>query len=460
MKEKLSLNTFLLAILYAFLPLVAYKAKILFLPCIFLIFMVLWFCSSRGLYYAISSYIISFSFFGISIAGIKLFDIVLIFILIYMLINNKINGLNFKYDILIIFIIYILFIYVFVNITRIPNNYDGYIEIIRYIFAFLALIIFSQRAYGLLNRKKIIRIIDFVSIILIIQTIVMSLCHKLFGDLEQVKSLFLTVDVFNYDNINNIAAGNMGSGNEARVSAFFSDPNKLMIFFFCLLFVRKLLKNKIIFDKYDLIYLLGALLTGARTSVIVATIYIIVLFIATYFKGKQILGYVIFALIIIIFNIIIMFNDSSFMGLVDGIMDKILILFGRQRTLSIDSNISTDGRIIIWKQAFPFIKQHILFGNGLLSEKILLPYPTHNTLIQLLLDTGIVGLVLFLGGITKILWQEEFLPYFLVLIGISSLFLDLANYNFIYFVLGFIICFHIGKGANDIENNNSWTSTK
>lgn len=457
MENKLTVNQFLLAVLYILLPLVAYKVKLLFLPCLVLVFILLWKCSFESSYFLINSYIISSSFFGISMAGIKIFDIVLIGILIYMILNRKLDSLNQEYNILGIFFIYTIFIYIFINLTRIPNNSAGYIEIVRYTFAFLALILFSQRIFIFLENKKVIKSIDFISFILILQTIAMSICHNVFGDLEQFKSFFLTINIFNYDD--SIASG-MGAETEARVSAFFSDPNKLMVFFLSLLFIRKLLTKNMDINKYDFIYLFGALITGARTSVIVVIIYLIVSCIATYLKGAQILGYMLCLVFAILIYGFLSFNGLSVASLINDIMNKALVVFGRQRTLSIDSNISNDGRVVIWKQASLYIKQHIIFGNGLLSEKLLLPYPTHNTLVQVLLDTGIVGLVLYLLGIAKVLWQDKFSVYFLILIGIPSLFLDLANYNFIYFVLGLIICSHLKKEFYSIEDTNSRSTSE
>lgn len=75
-----------------------------------------------------------------------------------------------------------------------------------------------------------------------------------------------------------------------------------------------------------------------------------------------------------------------------------------------------------------------LFGNGIFSERTLLPYPTHNTIIQLLLDYGIVGLAIYVIAVMKIVLKHMNVVNWILLLLIPSLVLDLANYNCIFFV--------------------------
>ena len=310
MERKITLSSILLAIIYILLTIIVYKASMLFLPLFLLMFLLLKKLSSNDYYFIISSYILSSSFFGVSMFGIKIFDIVLGLSFIYLLFTKKIQSISPRISIFIIFLMYIIFEYLFINSMRIPNNLGGYIEIERYIFAFIALLTFSQKCFSNLNKEKLTRNIDYLSILLIFQTIVMFFCHNLFGNLEKAKSDgLLTINIFSYNTTNNNFSLNADS--EARVSAFFSDPNKLMIFFFCLLLVRKILTKDRGINRCDFIYIIGALLTGARTSVIVALIYLVVAVIKKYSEGHQIVDYTILISFILIINIVYMFQDKS-----------------------------------------------------------------------------------------------------------------------------------------------------
>lgn len=452
MEKQVTFNKMVLAFSYAILPLLAYKAKPLFLLFFILVFILMKHLSSNGLYFIFNSYIFASSFFGISIIGIKFFDIILVLSGIYLLFKREIKVFSKSFYLICFFFSYLIFIYIFINLMRFPYNVGGYIELARYIFAFFALIVFSQSCFNQLLPQKLVNSINYLGIILIIQTLVMSVCHNLFGALEKFKTGIFTVNIFNYEGKLNDITQNMDT--EARVSAFFSDPNKLMAFFFCLLFLKKYISGNKKFDKDDFIYLLGAFVTGARTALIVVIFYLIASFISSFLDGNQILGYSIVIVTFIMIYGILAFNNITITQAINNIMNKALVLFGRQRTLAIDSNVSNDGRVIIWKQSLVYIKEHLLFGNGLLSEAKLLPYPTHNTLIQLLLDTGVIGLALFVLGIVRIIWKKGHLNYFIILLFIPALFLDLANYNFIYFVLGMITGINNKKVKKEYKNEN------
>lgn len=461
MEKRITFTKLMLALIYAVLPLLAYKARILFFLSFILAFMLLKHLSKNGIYFIFNSYIFASSFFGISIIGIKLFDIILLLACIYLLFKNEITSFNKSFYLIGLFFVYIVFEFIFINLMRFPYNTNGGIELARYIFAFIALVLFSQNSFRQLSPHKLINSINYFGILLIAQTLMMSFCHNLFGALDNFKTGLFTVNVFNYEGKLSGLSSNIDA--EVRVSAFFSDPNKLMAFFFCLLFLKKYIsKNKKI-DKDDFIYLLGSLVTGARTALIVVAFYLFAAFISSFLHDNQILGYCVLITGAIILYLISAFNNITATEMINDVMNKALKLFGRQRTLAIDSNISNDGRVLIWKQSYIYIKEHLIFGNGLLSEAKLLPYPTHNTIIQLLLDTGIIGLALFALGIIRIIWKSKYLNYFVILILLPALFLDLANYNFIYFVLGIVA--GIGNRTilakeNKHEDFSSWSFTK
>jgi len=229
---------------------------------------------------------------------------------------------------------------------------------------------------------------------------------------------------------------------ESRISAFFSDPNKMMCYFLILLLIRILLETAIHGKNIKwhwqyLIYLIGAVISLARTSVISVILFILLFLCYRYlFKNNiQIGNFLLFMVTLIVFLLIIQFQ-TAFFTWIDHFFASVLEVFGRTRTAQIDGNMTTDSRVLVWREAFNYIKQSPLFGNGLLSESNLLPIPTHNTVIQLLLDTGLIGILLYITGIFRPIL--EVVPFWLVLATmiIPMLFLDLGNFRLIFVVLG------------------------
>lgn len=141
--------------------------------------------------------------------------------------------------------------------------------------------------------------------------------------------------------------------NEERVSAFFSDPNKLMCFFFILL----LLKKSIIvrqFELFDMIFLGGALLTGARTAFGVVLLYLIISIIRQSFKFCEPLGVLLIALSPLLLAYIYI-KDISVGALINEFFKKVLYFTGRTQTLKTDSNVQSDSRVIVWRMARQYI---------------------------------------------------------------------------------------------------------
>lgn len=143
--------------------------------------------------------------------------------------------------------------------------------------------------------------------------------------------------------------------------------------------------------KYKYFKLFGALAsllmiftTTKRSSVIIGVgiMFLMYIMLSEYkITTKRVWTFIVFLLAsIVIFSFI--YNKTN---ILDNLLDKIV-------KLSIDGDIS-NGRVGIWKEAISQIDNNILFGIGLKKIYSIMYYDVHNTYIQLLVETGIVGVV-------------------------------------------------------------------
>ena len=439
--------TYIIGALYILLPLLFFKAKILFVLSIVILVLLIVFWIKEPLLRMFFLYLFSASLFGLSVGGIKLFDIIVIIAFIYLCMSHNMqtiitSSINWFYFFLIyVFLSFIIFL--FVNRT---NEFALFQELFRFIIAIVTLLTFSQNCFATINNKTMVRILDYVGLILLLQIIVMSICQSHFGSPSNLNFGPLSVNVFDYNN------SPISTMNEERVSAFFSDPNKLMCFFFLLLLLKKTITVKQ-FELSDMIFLIGALLTEARTAFGVVLLYLIISVIRQGFKSCKPLGVLLLAIVSIIIGMCIYIKDVSTETLINTFFRKVLSFTGRAQTLKTDSNVQSDSRVLIWKMAQQYIYMKPIFGNGIFSESTLLPYPTHNTVVQLILDYGIVGFTIYVVAVMKIVLKHINIVNWILLLLIPSLVLDLANYNCIFFAFAIILCKN-GK-CKGINNGNS-----
>lgn len=372
-------------------------------------------------------YLWSISFFGISISGIKIFDLVMIISLIIFFIHHKYIVVNKSLNLILFFYLFIILQCVYLFLTGYKYMNDSIPELERYLLSLTTTLLFIQLV-NKIDVNKIIKWLDKLSFLIILQALVMFVVQ---GSLTAAESSVgpVSIQVFSDDS-------------ESRISAFFSDPNKMMCYFLILLLIRILLETAIHGKNIKwhwqyLIYLIGAVISLARTSVISVILFILLFLCYRYlFRNNiQIGNFLLFMVTLIVFLLIIQFQTAFFTWM-DHFFESVLEVFGRTRTAQIDGNMTTDSRVLVWREAFNYIKQSPLFGNGLLSESNLLPIPTHNTVIQLLLDTGLIGILLYITGIFRPIL--EVVPFWLVLATmiIPMLFLDLGNFRLIFVVLG------------------------
>lgn len=422
-------------LLYVFLPFAYYLSKGLFIIALIVIYLLLFMDHTDKRNIIIDLYIVSFSFFGISIFGIKLTYLALIVIFTWEFFHVKVNLVNSNTLLIYVFIIYIFISILIRKMFFVQQSIEVWTEFTRYFFCLITLLIYSQSFIldSAIKIKKSLISLDRMAWLITIQTLVMSLCFKLYGAQTNFQSGIFTVSTFDSTGLVQQGINNF----ESRPSGFFSDPNKLMAFIFIMLLARKIIAGSAYANlKKELIYLLCGIVTQSRAAFIIVMLLTVIYCIRKTFGKNAIVGYSMFLSVMVIIVLILNYLNISITGIIDNIFRWLLNMVGRDRTLALDSGLQNDGRAIIWRKAVKFIKIKPLFGFGLQSEGMLLPYPTHNTIIQLLLDSGIVGLIIYLFGILKIIVGKINLMDFFVLAVIPMLVLDLANFNILFFVLG------------------------
>lgn len=229
----------------------------------------------------------------------------------------------------------------------------------------------------------------------------------------------------------------ISGSSEIRLNGFFSDPNKYMAFCLALLFVVELwMQNGKFKNLLTVILSISSLISLSRTAILSLLAYLFFKVIKVVYEKSKVLS-IVLGLAIIIAIILLIVNPDVFSDGVNYLYATSARLMGREHTLSINANLQSDNRTLIWKQAIELIGEHPIFGFGWNSIRELLPYPTHNTVLELLLDSGIVGLVCYLILMRKLFFNKYY-EYTIPFIWVPILLLDMGGYRVLFLLLGLV----------------------
>ena len=176
--------------------------------------------------------------------------------------------------------------------------------------------------------------------------------------------------------------------------------------------LEKILKSKrrILYIVVYLFFIIAIMFTGSKGNAIgLAISHFLVIF--QFLKDKEIkIVKRIATLVLIILAILLLINLFS-------------ELFPKQwaRMSSISSS-DDNGRYELWRISFEAWKSHPVFGNGFRSMSINNGMVTHNTFLQLLSETGIVGAILFLAFLVPTIVKAYKCDHTLGSIAIAMLF--------------------------------------
>ena len=349
----------------------------------------------------------------ISIAGIRLYDLVIVVAFIVTLVKKRGHILVTPN------VVPFLALVVLVGITQ--GGSENLTETLRYIICILLFITAFNNEYN-------------------------------FGDVQNylmgiaLANIYYAVAVFGLNTLgrisdyNGIVSSNIyviSSLSEVRLSGFFSDPNKYMAFCLAVLFIVELWIQKGKFKNLLILILcISSLISLSRTAILSLLAYLFFKVIKVVYEKSKVLSVALGSAIIIAIILLIV-NPDVFSAGVNYLYVTSTRLMGRKQTLSINANLQSDNRTLIWRQAIGLIGEHPILGHGWNSIRELLPYPTHNTVLELLLDSGIVGLVCYLILMRKLFFNKYY-EYTIPFIWVPILLLDMGGYRMLFLLLGLV----------------------
>ena len=307
--------------------------------------------------------------YGLSL-DFSVFLVTIIFLIEILIMYLKNKKLNLKLNNAII-VSSILLFFVFLSTFWAIDKTDSQIGILR----FLSLVIFNILLMQIKDdrKEKILNIVSYSALMMLVTSIIMWIIPF----------------------TRNIVISNSG-----RLTGFFDYANSFALFLLIGLVINTEKKN----DKFaiimNILFIIGILLTGSRTTLILTLIYLIysLLFKKKEHKKRDIIIYSSFAIISIIVLLILKNSEN----------------IGRIFSVSFSSGTFLE-RIIYWKDGLKLLKLN-LFGYGYMGyfykifEVQTAMYTTkfiHNEYLQMALDIGIIPTIIFIGFLFKMLFSKE-----------------------------------------------------
>lgn len=330
-----------------------------------------------------------------------------------------------------------------------------------YIVAFIALI--YSASFSVSIQKTISYILLFITIPNYIQTI-----YRRNGDVFFKRLLYFCMVIYALCFFLRIFFPDIGISHHGRLTGIFGNPNGLGMF--CVLtfllysvivehFPNLLSKNEKRFFVITVIAL--TILSGSRNA---ATALFLFLFLSRFYRVSPILG---FAVLLVVGTASVIISNN----LVEIIQSLGLSEFFRLNTLEEGA-----GRIIAWKFAWQQLQDHFFLGRGFAFDEYIMRKNyamlsplgheggVHNTYLIIWMNTGLIGLLLFLGSFfstfiqgskkTRLALPVMYAIMFTIMFE-PWLAASLNPFTTIYLVIVTIILSpEIGKAKNSDEEND------
>jgi O-antigen ligase len=245
----------------------------------------------------------------------------------------------------------------------------------------------------------------------------------LFLELDGIYQFIFKYNLFNYPLVEPYRVSS-AFGNELVLGSFLSRNYPLFIGLFLFLIEKKKLSKRITLVSYIVIILLPFLIfmSGERSAFFY--LFLASIFIFLFFPKKNVAPLVIFPLFLIIIGIILdkaINKDNRRFS--DRIINQTLFQLKDTKDSSEKFNIFSITHEEHYRSAFKIFKDHIIFGAGpksfrlkcseqkyLVSNRSCISHP-HNTYMQLLSETGILGFF-FVFLIFMILCRISFIMFY------------------------------------------------
>jgi O-antigen ligase len=352
------------------------------------------------------------------VSGPFLSDLAITICAIIFLINSYKNNLIYYYK-NIFFYIFISF-YIYLNISALISN--NILFSLKTSLPYLRFGIFVLSTWYLLNTNNKLLKYFFFSL----------LFTFLFLELDGIYQFIFKYNLFNYPLVDPYRVSSL-FGNELILGSFLSRNYPLFFGLFLFLIEKKKLSKRITLVSYIILILLPILIfmSGERSSFFyfcLALIYILL-----FFPKRNIVIIFLFSLFLIITGILL---DKTISKDVKRFSDRIINQTLSQLKYKLEDtrrlNIFSITHEEHYRSAFRIFKDHIIFGAGpksfrlkcseqkyLVSNYSCVSHP-HNTYVQLLSETGIIGfLFVFLTFMTlcgisfKMFYNKYFLSSYI-----------------------------------------------
>lgn len=391
------------------------------------------------------SFMLASMYFGVQMLGLKLYDIVILGFLPIIIIKNwgniLINSTKRKHIILgCIYLIYLLLVLILNNLEL-----NQVLEFVRYALALLVIISFYLTVNNLKEFESIISILPIYALKNLFSGIIIMLLMMYTNFQDKFSLGLIKINIYN-------------SLPEIRLTGFFSDPNKYFLYFVFLFIIYEFYqymyryKTIKVIDKYNLIFILGAISSLSRTGIIAIILYIILKFVnIKLFYDNQKLFLKLFAGGLILLLLICAIFPQVIVAIADKFIYTVTILIGREESLIYSSSLSESSRVMSWRVALNSVSDSPLFGNGLFSWKEFYYMPPHNTFVAIIQDTGFVGLVMFIAFIGFGILNLP-INITLILLLIPMMTFDLQNYRLLYLLVAILVtAYSNGEKFNKIK---------
>lgn len=355
-----------------------------------------------------------FLYSSVSIAGLRFYDWIIITSFIFIFIERR--GHIAILVRLIFFGMAILFVFLFHGMKN-----DEVLEVVRYaVSILLIIIILNTRPKIRYISKEIIRLCE----VNLYNAIAVFTFVRL-GRVHNYTSSIVSTNVYIFTD-------------EMRLNGFFSDPNKYMTFCLALLFLVELfIKDQSCKKKGILILSISTVLSMSRTALLCLALFYLLKY-ALKLKKKSAAFFWSGVIVAGMALMVIVASPSLINRITNELYTFAAKVLGREHTLEINATVQDDNRVYVWKKAVEFISCKPFFGNGWLAYESLLPYPTHNTIISLLLDGGVFILTAYIYTFWPLLSAKRF-DITIPCVIFPMLLLDLGNYRVLFFLLALVM---------------------
>jgi O-antigen ligase len=322
-------------------------------------------------------------------------EILLGFFLILTLSDSRLNSLKFAADAKNIYIV-VLSLFSFKEMRSQNISVDFYKYFIAFFFISILTVFFNPNI--ILSFQKTLSYILFFTFLPNYLFIVYKQYGTLvFKSIVYFVALILALGIiFNYINpgITNLVG---------RFRGLLGNPNGLGLYTFLFILLFTIINEHVkdLFSRSEKIVIYGLALfcllkCGARTSLVSVLMF---LFFVRFYKISSLLGFVIFVFSVIIYQLV---SDN---------LVSIIISLGLGDQFRVETLESGSGRIIAWKFAWDQIQDNFYLGKGFSYTEYIFKQnydylsrlghqgAAHNAYLTIWLDTGLIGLLLYLIGL-------------------------------------------------------------